>query len=88
MEKIEKDIVTISKAQQALNFVWPLIGTRTARILLLSGIVAIGMFFNWGWFVAVGVAPILLSVLPCAVMCALGLCMRPGKKGSCSKSNE
>lgn len=31
--------------------------------------------FNWGWLVATGIASVLLSVLPCLVMCALGLCM-------------
>jgi len=87
LEKIEKDIGTISKAQHMLNVIWPLIGTHTTRILLLTGLVAIGMFFNWSWFVAAGVAPIILSILPCAAMCALGLCIRPGKKGSCSKDS-
>ena len=88
VEKIEKDTVTISKAQQLLNVVWPLVGARKTRIGLLLSIVAIGMYFNWSWFVAAGVAPIILSILPCAAMCAFGLCMRPGKKGSCSKNSE
>src|SRR3546814_3036862 len=34
--------------------------------------------------VAVGVAPLLLSVLPCAAMCALGLCMNRMAGKSCS----
>jgi hypothetical protein len=34
-----------------------------------------GIAFNWSWLVAAGIAPILLAVLPCAVMCGLGLCM-------------
>lgn len=88
LEKVEKDVVASSKAQRALIVVWPLISTRTSRIVLLSGVVAIGIFFNWNWFVAAGVAPIILSTLPCAVMCALGLCMRPCKKGSCIKNGK
>jgi hypothetical protein len=88
LEKFEKDIGTTSKAQQVLNVIWPLIGTRTARIVFLLGLVAIGMAFNWGWFVAAGIAPIILSILPCAVICGLGLCMRLGKKGSCSNNSE
>lgn len=47
------------------------------RGLLILGAVAIGagLASSWGWLVAVGVAPMLVSVLPCAAMCALGLCM-------------
>ena len=88
MEKIERDIAVTSKAQQVLNIIWPLIRSQTARIALLFGGVVIGLIFNWSWFVAVGVAPIIVSILPCAVMCALGLCMRPSEKGSYSKNEE
>jgi hypothetical protein len=34
-----------------------------------------GAAFNWGWLVAIGIAPLLIAVLPCVAMCALGLCM-------------
>lgn len=38
---------------------------------------------GWGWLVAAGIAPVLLSVAPCLVMCGLGLCMnRRGDGGS------
>jgi hypothetical protein len=30
---------------------------------------------KWNWLVAAGIAPVLLSLLPCAAMCALGFCM-------------
>jgi len=37
--------------------------------------VATGLFFGgWAWLVAAGLAPVILSVLPCLVMCALGVC--------------
>lgn len=50
------------------------------RTLLLGGIavVGVGLALNWGWLTAIGAAPILLALLPCAAMCALGLCMRGG----------
>jgi hypothetical protein len=44
----------------------------------------IGAALNWSWLVAVGIAPLLLTVLPCAAMCALGLCMNRMAGGSCS----
>jgi hypothetical protein len=30
---------------------------------------------SWSWLVAAGIASVVLSVLPCLVMCGLGLCM-------------
>ena len=47
------------------------------RILMTLATVAIvaGLALNWTWLVAVGLAPILLSVLPCLIMCAFGVCM-------------
>lgn len=56
------------------------------RIVLLAGLgtLAAGLALNWGWLTAVGAAPILLSLAPCAAMCALGLCMRGGGEMSCA----
>jgi hypothetical protein len=39
---------------------------------------------SWSWLVAVGVAPFLIAVLRCAVMCTLGLCARKIAGRSCS----
>lgn len=50
-------------------------------LLVLGGVaLTLGIGLNWGWLAAVGVTPILLAVLPCAAMCALGLCMHGMKK--------
>ena len=46
-----------------------------ALIGLVVAIVILGLALNWSWLVAAGVAPLLLSALPCAAMCALGLCL-------------
>ena len=50
--------------------------------LLAAGIfvLTMGAAFNWSWLVAAGVAPVLLSLAPCAIMCALGLCCMNMKK--------
>lgn len=47
------------------------------RELLLIGIavIAAGLALGWKWVVAIGLAPIVLAVAPCALMCALGMCM-------------
>jgi YHS domain-containing protein len=51
------------------------LGGRRTLLVLAAILVAGGIALNWGWLVAAGLAPILIAVLPCAVMCALGLCM-------------
>jgi len=60
------------------------------RGLILASVAAVGaaLAFNWSWFVAVGVAPLLLAVAPCAAMCALGLCMNRSGSESCSKPSS
>ena len=53
-------------------------------IILASVAIVSGLAFNWSWLVAAGVAPVLLAMLPCAAMCALGLCMNRMGGRSCS----
>jgi hypothetical protein len=50
----------------------------TAAVLALVAIVAA----SWNWLVAAGLATILVSALPCVVMCGLGLCMHRFLGGS------
>ena len=57
--------------------------SRTGKLILGAGVIAGGLFLGWDWLVVAGLAPIVLGVLPCLAMCALGLCMKPGNK-SCS----
>jgi hypothetical protein len=62
-------------------------GPRGIAVLVVSALV-VGAALNWSWLVAVGIAPLLLTVLPCAVMCGLGLCMNRIMGGSCSTSSS
>ena len=58
----------------------PTLATRN-RLMMAGGAVVIGgLALNWGWLTAIGVAPILLAVAPCGIMCALGLCAMGMKK--------
>ncbi len=79
---------SVALVQGLVNAIWPYIGGRRGLIVLAIGIAAAGTAMNWGWLVAVGIAPILLAVLPCAAMCALGLCMKKGGDKSCSSGNK
>ena len=68
---------------------WPQWLTRS-RLLFVGAATVMGggMALNWGWLTAIGLAPVLVSLAPCAVMCGLGLCMK-GKSGKgCSKSPD
>ncbi|HEX9811812.1 MAG TPA: hypothetical protein VGA88_06980 [Burkholderiales bacterium] len=56
-------------------------GWWLAGIAILAG-VALGR----EWLAAIGALPILLSLLPCAAMCALGLCMNHQTGGACDQS--
>lgn len=58
------------------------LGSRTGLVVLATGALAAAAYFNWGWLVAVGLAPIILLVAPCGAMCAMGYCMRGQQKTS------
>ncbi|RFC63824.1 hypothetical protein [Mesorhizobium denitrificans] len=49
---------------------------RTPAWLLVGlSALAVTLWSRWDWLVAAGLASLVLAVLPCAVMCALGVCM-------------
>ena len=62
-------------------------GPKGIAVLIVSALV-VGAALNWSWLVAVGIAPLLLTVLPCAVMCGLGLCINKMAGGSCATSTH
>ncbi|ASJ73372.1 hypothetical protein IMCC3135_16450 [Granulosicoccus antarcticus IMCC3135] len=55
---------------------------RGRSLLLVAGMVVVGtgMALNWDWLTAMGAAPIILSLAPCALMCTVGICC--SKKGT------
>lgn len=60
---------------------------RRGLILAAMAVIAAGLWLNWGWMTAIGAAPLILALAPCAVMCGLGMCMKGGSKSCGSKSN-
>lgn len=58
------------------------LGKPRVLMVMAAAVVAAGMALNWDRLVAAGIAPILIAVLPCAVMCALGLYMHKAAGGS------
>jgi hypothetical protein len=73
---------------RATNWARPYLGGRRGLIFLAVAVLGVGAVLNWGWLAAIGVAPILLALAPCAVMCALGLCMMKGGGKSCSSGDQ
>lgn len=53
-------------------------GKRAKLLVTLAvGIAAVavtaGLASKWGWLVAVGAAPVIVALLPCILMCAIGV---------------
>jgi hypothetical protein len=65
-----------SLGRDVLNAARYYLGSRWALLALGSLAVIAGLSFGgWGWLVAAGLAPVILSTLPCLVMCGFGVCM-------------
>lgn len=77
-----------SLAKIIIDLVRYYLDRRRSLILLTVAALGMGLFLNWGWLVAVGAAPLLLALAPCAAMCALGLCMHKMGGKSCSTGSS
>ena len=61
-------------------------GERRSSSVLMAAI-GLALYSGWNLVVAAGLSTLVLSLLPCAAMCALGLCASgSGKK--CSDNTE
>jgi hypothetical protein len=57
------------------------VGQATTVAVLAVAAVGSGLFFGWNSIVALGLSTVVISLLPCLAMCALGICAaRMGKK--------
>jgi hypothetical protein len=84
MQNIESTKRTIPNWRE-LGAAW----LRSPRALIITGIVVVaaGMALGWRWLSAVGIAPVILSLAPCAAMCALGACAMMKGAASCASPN-
>ena len=78
----------LSLTQTVLGLFSHYLGGRQGLLVLAVAAVGMGLYFSWGWLAAVGLAPLLLALAPCAAMCALGLCMNRGGGKSCSTDSK
>ena len=72
-----------SPAHELLAAARHYLGGRRALVILAIAALIGGIALNWNWLVAAGIAPLLLTALPCLVMCGLGLCMNKLIGSSC-----
>lgn len=77
-----------SLAKATIDLVRYYLSGRRGLILLSVAALGSAMALNWGWLIAVGIAPLLLALAPCAAMCALGLCMNKMGDKSCSTESS
>ena len=61
--------------RSALGAARSLATSRWGLLAIAAVAIGGGLAANWGWMVAIGAAPLIIGLLPCAVMCALGICM-------------
>lgn len=64
------------------------LGGRRGLLILAAVIITAGLAMNWSWLAAIGVAPIIIALAPCAVMCGLGFCMMCRSDNSCSSEGS
>jgi hypothetical protein len=74
----------VSLLRRLQNATHSYLSNRMALAILAIVAIAAGLVLNWSWLVAAGIAPILLTALPCLVMCGLGLCMNKMAGRSCA----
>lgn len=62
-----------SFAGDVLHMVRYYLPGRVGVAAIAAAALGLGAYYNWSWLVAAGLAPILVMMLPCAAMCAIGL---------------
>lgn len=84
---------TTFSSSPALSGVRTIVDRLVRKRLVLGGaalaLIAAGLFWQWSWLVAIGVAPLLIGAAPCVAMCTLGLCMHRmcGRSANATQSN-
>jgi hypothetical protein len=67
-----------------VRVVRPYLTGRRGLLSFAAIALAAGAAFNWSWLVAAGIAPLIVTALPCVAMCALGLCANKMMGKSCA----
>lgn len=62
------------------------VNRRTGLLLAAAALGGAALWLGWPWLVVAGIAPILLTLLPCLIMCgamcAFGMCSKKKQPGT------
>ncbi|TBR72417.1 MAG: hypothetical protein EPN64_18200 [Burkholderiaceae bacterium] len=72
MENIEK--FENARSVRPLVLLAGRLDRRAIFITLAVAAVGAALYLGWGWLAAAGLTTFIVGLLPCAVMCGLGLC--------------
>jgi hypothetical protein len=71
---------TLSTKNMAARVITPAIKRPLLLVTAATLIIGAGLYLNWPAIVTLGLAPLILTFAPCALMCAFGLCAMSGSK--------
>jgi hypothetical protein len=68
-------VSNVQPTQATRDLIRSCLGSRWGLTIGGTAITVAGLALGWNWLTAVGLAPLILSLAPCLIMCALGMCM-------------
>ncbi len=75
-----------SLGQEWLRLLRYRLGDRRILIAIAAALFTAAIVFNWQWLVAAGLASLIVGVLPCVAMCAVGVCAMGRGNAACGKN--
>jgi hypothetical protein len=87
MQQLDTIELTLPRSQAIRQVIRPWLTGRRGLIIGGLALTVTGLALGWGWLSAIGVAPVILSLAPCAAMCALGACAMRWGNASGSTQN-
>ena len=74
MPQLDAIQLTIPRGQAIWRAIRAWVTGRRGLIIGGLAVATTTLAIGWNWLSAIGVAPVILSLAPCAAMCALGAC--------------
>lgn len=72
--------ITLSTKNLAARVITSTVRRPVFLVTAAALTIGAGLYLNWPAVVGLGLAPLILTVAPCALMCAFGLCAMSGNK--------
>jgi hypothetical protein len=74
------DAITLSTKNLAARVITSTVRRPVFLVTAAALTIGAGLYLNWPAVVGLGLAPLILTFAPCALMCAFGLCAMSGNK--------